>query len=166
MVWGAPAAGKTAVAREVVARCRARGRLIVHLSSDAVRQAVSGGAYIPQVRPVVYDGLVAMAETALRGGVLVVLDANYLDDERRAQVRALATRLGAPMRSVLVRCALEARLARNRARGAADRVPQARIEAAHASSEAARGEADVVLDTDAVTPEEGAAGIADWLLTS
>lgn len=163
MLWGAPAAGKTRIARGVVAHCRARGEVLPHLSSDAIRRSLDVGPYLPPVRAVVYEGMQAMLESALSADLPVLLDANYLDDERRRRVCEAVAARGGRLLSVLVRCDLDARRERNGRRNDDERVPDAYLAAAHQRAEGLRGEADLVLDTDVLTPEEAVSAITGWL---
>ena len=163
MLWGAPAAGKTRIARGVVEHCRARGEVLPHLSSDEVRASLDVGPYVPALRPVVYAGLQAMLESALANHLDVLLDANYLDDQRRKMVRAAVVAAGGRLLSVLVRCGLEARRERNGRRNAVERVPDAYLVEAHERSEALRGEADLLLDTDVLTLDEAISAVTGWL---
>lgn len=139
---------------------------VPHLSSDGIRTAIAPGPYDPALRDVVYDGLQAMLESALAAGMSVLLDANYLDSARRTRVREIAAAHGARLLSVLVRCALDSRRARNRPRPTLERVPEGWLESAHSRAETLQGEADRVIDTDLVTPEAAAESLMRWLLAS
>lgn len=163
LLWGAPAAGKTRIARGVVAHCRTRGEVLPHLSSDAIRSSLDVGPYLPPLRAVVYAGMQAMLESAVAADLPVLLDANYLDDERRRRVVETVAAAGGHLLSVLVRCGLDARRERNRRRNEAERVPDAYLAEAHQRAEALRGEADLVLDTDVLTPDEAVSAITGWL---
>jgi uncharacterized protein len=66
-----------------------------------------------------YDRLLAIARTAIAGGVGVVLDAAYLRRDERRQAQALAEAMGAPFAIVECRAAVEVLRARIRQRRAA-----------------------------------------------
>lgn len=163
LLWGAPAAGKTRIAQGVVARCREQGLVLPHLSSDAIRASMDVAGYLPALRAVVYDGVQAMLESALVVHLPVLLDANYLDDERRRRVREAVAAGGGRLLSVLVRCGFEARRERNGRRGEASRVPEAFLAEAHERAEGLRGEADLLLDTDVLTADEAVSAVLGWL---
>lgn len=157
MVWGAPAGGKTALCRDLVAACPVP---LLHLASDAVRQAIVGARYVIEVREVVYDGLRAMAARALADDLPVLLDANYLDVTHRQAVRAMASAAGSRMLSVLVEADLEVRLSRNRGRADADRVPEDHLRKAHRRALDARPDADLIVEG---RPDAAVAEIVAWI---
>jgi predicted kinase len=113
------------------------------------------------MRPPVYEALRVLAQALLAAGRSVVLDANYLDPERRREVREALG--GTPTLSVQVTCSLASRLSRNRVRGGDDRVPDERVRVAHERAAAAEGEADIVIDTDLVEPEAAAERLVRWM---
>ncbi|NDD30596.1 MAG: hypothetical protein EB084_20240 [Proteobacteria bacterium] len=164
LLWGAPAAGKTSVARAVVASCARADVTVLHLSSDAVRAALHAGPYLRALQGVVYDGLQAMLESAMAAGLTVLLDANYLDAGRRGRVRAAVASRGGSLLSVQVACSVGSRRARNDARPLTQQVPADYIEDAHGRAEAQQGDADVVVDTDTCTADEAARRITRWFL--
>jgi predicted kinase len=163
-LWGAQAAGKTAVARSLVSGFHERtGLILPHLSTDEIGRAVLGPVHIGPSRGVLYDAILLMAERFVEIGWSALLDATYLEPARRAEVRTLAARLGTPLRSVHVHCSLPSRLERNRLRPGVGCVPDDVIERSHERAAAARDEADVAIDTDVTLPQDAARDILDWL---
>lgn len=126
LCWGAPAAGKSTVAREFCRRHQ-----LPRLSSDAVNQALIGDRFQAELRPAIYHGLLAMAESILEGGGRLVLDGTFLDPVARSQVKALAERYGAVFLSLQIVCSLGERLRRNGLRPDSERVPEDWLRQAH-----------------------------------
>ncbi len=126
LCWGAPAAGKSTVAREFCQRHQ-----LPRLSSDAVNQALIGDRFLPELRPAIYQGLFAMAEAILERGGRLVLDGTFLDPGSRAQVKALAEQHGAVFLSLQVQCSLGERIRRNSLRPDSERVPDEWLRNAH-----------------------------------
>jgi len=126
LCWGAPAAGKSTVAKTFCQRHQ-----VPRLSSDAVNQALIGDRFQAELRPVIYQGLLAMAEAILQSGGRLVLDGTFLDPTSRRQVALLAQTYGAVFLSLQVQCSLGERLRRNALRPPAERVPDAWLSNAH-----------------------------------
>jgi len=126
LCWGAPAAGKSTVAK---AFCQQHQ--VPRLSSDAVNQALIGDRFQAELRPVIYQGLLAMAEAILQNGGRLVLDGTFLAPASRHQVAQLAQTYGAVFLSLQVQCSLGERLRRNALRPPAERVPDAWLSNAH-----------------------------------
>lgn len=157
LLWGAPAAGKTSIARAVSEGYRARvGHVLPKLVTDELRRTILGAEFIAEVRNSVYDGIVAMADRIATAGLDCLIDGNYLDGWRRRQIEDVASRAGARFVRVMVHCGLEDRLARNAARPALERVPDEWVRQAHAMAEANREDADLVVDTAAERAEAAA----------
>lgn len=164
LLWGAPAAGKTAVARALVEGWQARGgRRLFHLASDRISRAVVGPTYVAELRPAVYRGMAAMADELLQAGLDVILDANYLQPQQRREILAMALTRGRHLASVHVTCGLASRLARNRARAATEQVPEHRVAELHALAESSAHEADLLVDTDLDSLEEAAERVFRWM---
>jgi predicted kinase len=165
-LWGAQAAGKTAVAKAVVAGFHQRtGLLLPHLSTDDIGRAILGPVHVGRTRALLYDAMLLMAERFVQMQWSAMLDATFLEPQRRAQVRDLASRLGTPLRSVLVHCSLASRLERNRLRPGVECVPDDVVIGAHERAEAARQDADQIVDTDRMQPDEAARIILDWMFS-
>lgn len=148
LCWGAPAAGKSTVARQFCARHR-----LPRLSSDAVNQALIGDRFMAELRPAIYQGLLAMAEAILEKGGRLVLDGTFLDPAAREQVRQLCERHGAVFVSLQVQCSLGERLRRNALRGDSERVPDDWLMNAHCRAAlSSRGE--LAVDSQRHTPEQ------------
>lgn len=124
-IGGLQGTGKTWLARQLApALGRAPGAL--HLRSDEIRKRLAGLApedklprqtYTPEASARVYAEQLAMAETALRAGQAVVVDAAFLDAARRGELEALAKRLGVPFTGLWLTApmaVLEARVAARR----------------------------------------------------
>ena len=126
LCWGAPAAGKSTVAKTFCQQHQ-----VPRLSSDAVNQALIGDRFHAELRPVIYQGLLAMAEAILQTGGRLVLDGTFLDPASRRKVAQLADSYGAVFLSLQVQCSLGERLRRNALRPAVERVPDAWLSNAH-----------------------------------
>lgn len=126
LCWGAPAAGKSTVAREYCRRHQ-----LPRLSSDAVNQALVGDRFLAELRPAIYNGLLAMAASILETGGRLVLDGTFLDRKARDLVKALAEQHGAVFLSLQIVCSLDERLRRNQLRPEGERVPEEWLRQAH-----------------------------------
>lgn len=161
LCWGAPAAGKSTISR---ALCESLGAAVPRLSSDGINQALIGSHFDPGLRPVIYSGLLRMAEGILRCGRGVVLDGTFLRHDARAQVSALADRCGAVYLAVQVECPLPLRIARNCVRPPAERVPDKWLREAHARAHHGGGDTHLRIDTSIVPLEESVQAICRQLL--
>jgi len=109
LVGGAPGRGKSTLARALGASTGA-----VVLSSDEVRDdllprsgaagQVDGGRYRPELVARVYEELLARAEVLLAHGEPVILDASWSEAPRRELVRAMSTRVAAPVLEIRCTC--------------------------------------------------------------
>lgn len=126
LCWGAPAAGKSTVAREFCRRHQ-----VPRLSSDAVNQALIGDRFEADLRPAIYEGLLAMAEAILHSGGRLVLDGTFLDPASRQRVADLARAHGAVFLSAQVECSLGERIRRNALRRPSEKVPEEYLTRAH-----------------------------------
>ena len=164
LLWGAPAAGKTSVARHLVEGYRARtGRVLPRLGTDDIRRAVLGQDFVAEVRNSVYDGIVAMCERITADGLDVLVDGNYLDGWRRRQIVDVCARTSARLISAHVHCTLEERLRRNALREGAEHVPEEWVRKAHDMAVAALPDASLVIDGMQERPEAAAARLLDAL---
>ncbi|MBX3166495.1 MAG: ATP-binding protein [Candidatus Eremiobacteraeota bacterium] len=146
LCWGAPAAGKSTVAREFCRRHQ-----LPRLSSDAVNQALIGDRFLPELRPAIYQGLFAMAEAILERGGRLALDGTFLNPASRAQVKALAERHGAVYLSLQVQCSLGERMRRNALRPDSERVPDEWLRNAHCLA-ALSGQGELAVDSQRHSP--------------
>lgn len=164
MLWGAPAAGKTTVARALLERLRTqRGLILPHLSTDQLSRAILGDEFVSEVRRALYEGLITIADQILQAGGGVLLDGTFLTPALREQVRKIARERRAVFLSVQIACPLSQRKLRNAARGPAERVPEAWLERAHYSALAGKSHGDLVLDTERLAPEEAVEQILDLM---
>ena len=167
LLFGAPATGKSSLAREILTWHRAvagRGRLI-YLGTDALRETLTGKDYLRTLRPTIYRGLRVMAESAVLRGHHVLLDGNYLEPHLRRPILNLAKRHGLPLLKVMTCCELAQSLRRNRGRTPAERVPDQIVELAHQRQQQARAEADRIINTEQGT-RDAARQIVEWLIGS
>lgn len=164
MLWGAPAAGKTTVARSLLRELRRRrGLTLPHLSTDQLNRAILGEDFLGDVRGALYDGLIAMAGNILGSGGGVLLDGTFLYPEMRERIRNLARERRAVLVSVQVACSLPTRRQRNARRPDAERVPEAWLERAHYRAMAGRFHSDMVVDTEALSTEEAVEKILELM---
>jgi predicted kinase len=111
LVGGLPGTGKTTLAAALAARTGARV-----LSSDVLRaeRGPRPDRYAPAQVQAVYDALLARAAGLLARGEHVVLDATWLDPDRRAEAARTAERAGAAL--VPLRCSAPLPVAEARVR--------------------------------------------------
>jgi predicted kinase len=164
MLWGAPAAGKTTVARALLEELRSkRGLILPHLSTDQLSRAIVGEEFVSEVRRALYEGLITIADQILLAGGGVLLDGTFLTPALRENVRRMARERRAVFISVQVACSLNVRKLRNAARAAAERVPDAWLERAHYSALAGKTHGDLVVDTERLPAKEAVEQILDLM---
>ncbi len=146
LCWGAPAAGKSTVAREFCQRHQ-----VPRLSSDAVNQALIGDRFLPELRPAIYQGLFAMAEAILERGGRLALDGTFLNHASRTQVKSLAEKHGAVYLSLQVQCSLGERMRRNALRPDSERVPEEWLRNAHCRA-ALSSQGELAVDSQRLSP--------------
>ena len=126
VMTGLSGTGKSTVARRLA---RALGARL--FTSDIVRKEIAGiegaapaawgeGVYRPEWTEATYDRLFALAQESLPSGVPVILDATFLDADRRTAAAAVAARVGTPLVLVETICdeaTVAARLAARAERG-------------------------------------------------
>ena len=150
LLFGPPAAGKSSLAREFLARYRATRAepALLTLSTDALRETISGRTYIASARGVVYSGVLGLLEAALVTGHNVLVDGNYLEPELRGQLVEVVERCQGRLLKVLVSCRIETALKRNAERSSEERVPEEYLKRVYARVEEARRDSDIVLDSE------------------
>lgn len=168
MLWGAPAAGKTTVARTLLDELRQRrGLILPHVSTDALNRAILGEEFVSDVRRALYEGLITIADQILMAGGGVLLDGTFLTPALREKVKAMAQERRAVFLSVQVACSLNVRKLRNAARGEVERVPEEWLEKAHYSALAGKTHGDLLVDTESQSTGESVERILelmDWRL--
>ncbi len=106
VIGGLSGTGKTTLAQAIAAHVGTPPGAI-HLRSDVERKLMHGvemthrlppETYTPEARDAVYQRVLERAESVLRAGHPVVVDAVFLDAQSRGEVRALAARTGAAFR--------------------------------------------------------------------
>lgn len=161
LCWGAPAAGKSTISR---ALCDTLATTVPRLSSDGINQALIGSHFDPGLRPVIYDGLLGMAESILRTNRGLVLDGTFLNHQTRRQVAELAECCGAVYLAVQVECPLHLRISRNQVRPPSERVPDKWLRDAHARAHHSGSDSHVRIDTSQIPPELSVQKITRQLL--
>ena len=122
VVSGLPASGKSTLAGLLHERWQAT-RTCILLQSDVIRDEVApmraglsdgieNGRYSPSARAAVYHAMLQRAESALRSGTDVILDATCTDSWARAAVEDLARSCHA--RLLALRCQIPAEVAQER----------------------------------------------------
>lgn len=165
LLFGPPAAGKSSLARDVLGHYRAYAEStpLIYLSTDQLREAVSGPGYLGSIRPSIYQGIRSMTEQALASGHHVLIDGNYLDARNRTPLLQLFKRLKARALKVLVTCSLPGALRRNSGRVGPEKVPDDYLREVFGRVKRVRALADLCVDTEAGYP--GACQhILSWLL--
>ncbi len=123
-VGGLSGTGKSTLAT-VLAGAIGRAPGALHLRSDIERKRLRGAdeyeklpldAYAPEVTARVYDRLLNLAETALRAGQSVIVDAVHAREDERAALAALAKKLGVPFTGLWLDAPVETLVARVEAR--------------------------------------------------
>ncbi len=105
----------------------------IHLRSDIERKRLAGlapqrsssslpgaGLYVPELTQATYARLVELAAAVLRGGRSALIDATFLERDKRALFASLAGKLGAPLKLLDCRApddVLRARLVARRSAG-------------------------------------------------
>ncbi len=136
---------------------------LIYLSTDQLREAVSGPGYLGSIRPSIYHGIRSMTEQALASGHHVLIDGNYLDARNRTPLLQLFKRLKARALKVLVTCSLPGALRRNAGRVGPEKVPDDYLREVFGRVKRVRALADLCIDTEVGHP--GAAQqILSWLL--
>ncbi|MFN8614284.1 MAG: ATP-binding protein [Vulcanimicrobiota bacterium] len=148
LCWGAPAAGKSTVARLFCAR-----HGVPRLSSDAVNQALIGDRFMAELRPAIYEGLLAMGQAILARGGRLVMDGTFLEAASRARVKQLCQDQGAVFVSLQVQCSLGERLRRNALRPDCERVPEDWLMNAHCRA-ALGAQGELAVDSQRSLPEQ------------
>lgn len=155
MLWGAPASGKTTLAARLKPLLEARlQRTVCHLSPDSLNRVILGDRFLGQIRPALYEGVLAMLEGMLSSETLLLLDGTFLSPELRSRVADVVARCQGLLLSVQVCCCFASRLGRNRFRGHHSKVPERWMRRAHYQALNARPAAQLVLDTDVTEVEE------------
>lgn len=107
---------------------RIRKHMLGARPKDRVYETPWSGAYDPAFTEQVYAEVERAAETVLRSGRPVILDASFRSVEMRAEARALARRMGVGFRFVECRCDPELCRARLRERAKGPSVSDGRLE--------------------------------------
>lgn len=136
---------------------------LIYLSTDQLRETISGPNYLASIRPSIYRGIQSIAERALASGHHVLIDGNYLDAAHRGPLLRLFRRLRVRVLKVLVTCSLQGALRRNSGRVGAERVPEEYLREVFSRVGRVRALADHCLDTEAGQTQP-TAGLLAWLL--
>jgi predicted kinase len=151
LLWGAPATGKSTLARKIATEYKNRtGQNLCHLGTDRLNHAVLGDAYDGDIRASLYEGVLVLAESLLRSERPVLLEGTFLKAEWRRRVKDLARDTQARLLSVQIECRLGLSSQRNLGRSQPDLVPASYLERSHCEARALRAEADFVFDTELV----------------
>lgn len=100
MVCGLPGTGKTSVAKELASLT---GGLV--LRTDEIRKRIlADPKYTPAEKQRVYDAMFRTAESMLRTGMDVILDATFYKNDQRDAVRKIAQKTGGKLIIIEARC--------------------------------------------------------------
>lgn len=161
LLWGAPAAGKSTLARCLSAEFQRRtDNVLPHLGTDKLNSSIMGDNYEGTIRPQLYDCLLHLTEGLLGAGLPVMLEGTFLRPELRRKVAAIAEKLEARLMSVQVECRLALRETRNDRRTLGAYVPESYLRQAHHLAKEQIRQADFVFDTELHEP----GGLAVFLL--
>ena len=149
LLWGAPAAGKSTLARKLATEYQSRtGSVLAHLGTDKLNHSMLGEHFEGGIRPKLYDCLVSLARELLNIGRPVLIEGTFLDPERRSQVERLAAEADVRLISVQIECRLALRESRNEDRAAGSYVPEEFLKKAHELAKNQIRQADLVFDTE------------------
>lgn len=161
LLWGAPAAGKSTLARHIVTKFREQhGHELCHLGTDRLNQSLIGPEFDRDIRDSLYGGILEMTAGLSSRGRSILVEGTFLRRDRRQALRTMAEQNGAAFLSVMTECRLSLRLARNSHRDSSELVPPRFLEQSHQLALNARPEADFVFDTELME----ASRLADFLL--
>ena len=161
LLWGAPAAGKSTLARCLSAEYQRRTHdVLPHLGTDKLNASIMGDNYEGSIRPQIYDCLLHLTEGLLVAGLPVMLEGTFLRPEMREKVALIAEHSEARLLSVQVECRLALRESRNDRRNVGAHVPESYLRQAHHLAKDQIRQADFVFDTELHEPE----GLAAFLL--
>ena len=161
LLWGAPAAGKSTLARHLSAEFQRRTQgVLPHLGTDRLNNSIMGDNYEGTIRPQIYDCLLHLTEGLLAAGLPVMLEGTFLRPEMRRKVSEIAANFEARILSVQVECRLALRESRNDLRTEGAHVPEHYLRQAHHLAKDQIRQADFVFDTELPDPE----GLAAFLL--
>ena len=153
---GAPAGGKSSIARAFQSLFESRvSRPLYWLATDAIRKSIACEDYGEPLKQAVYDGMFAISKKLYAERYDLLLDANFVDPTRRETFLNLSAPNDKPF-TVLVTCDLKTREFRNQSRPSSQRVADDYLRQAHQDAQAFADSADLVLDTNNVSPIENA----------
>ena len=165
LVTGAPAGGKSTLARELVSQYRIlQQRVMPYLSTDGIRRAIAGDEYVAEMRMPIYDGLSALAKSLVAAGMDVLVDGNFVDSSRRQQVYEIAKTSDVRVVSVLVHSTLDVHLGRNNKRSDSEKVPEDYLRRTYAEADQLGGKVDFVVDTNIVASGQMAERVLSFCL--
>lgn len=149
LLWGAPAAGKSTLANEIVDQYQRRtGRVLPHLGTDKLNQSVMGEKFIGGIRPRLYHCLQNLAEGLLEAGQSVLVEGTFLNPDSRERMKRLASEQRVRLVSAQVGCRLALRESRNSRRSSAAHVPDSFLQKAHQLAGNQIHQADFFFDTE------------------
>jgi predicted kinase len=132
-IGGLSGSGKTTLALKMAPEIgRSPGAVVVRSDVERKRQAgvalearMPAGSYTPESSATVYAAFLARAESVLRAGHSVVLDAVFAHPDERAAAEALAAKVGVPFEGIWLDVPKEVAQARvaNRKADASDATP-------------------------------------------
>jgi predicted kinase len=100
MVCGLPGTGKTTVAKQLASLTGG----IVLRTDEIRRQILDDPKYTPEEKKKVYDAMFKTAESMLRTGIDIILDATFYKRERREEAMQIAKKSGKKIVIIEVKC--------------------------------------------------------------
>ena len=149
---GIPGCGKTTVAR--IAAQRLPNAILIQ--TDAVRAMLAHQSFSREESKFVYEGCMAVAREALRGGYTVLLDGTFMREDYRNEARDKLGRYSAGVDVVYVACSLATALRRNATRKAS--IPPDKLKSIYERFEVPRRA--LRIDSTRLRPADAAAKVA------
>ena len=149
LLWGAPAAGKSTLANNIVKLYSDRfGAELCHLGTDRLNRAVLGEKFDGEIRESLYSSIMSLSEQLLAKCRPILVEGTFLNEAWRRRLREVGKIHSVPLLSVQIECRLALREQRNSGRAEAELVPARYLRLSHERAKNQAAEADFVFDTE------------------